>query len=65
MTTRRPARSRQDGRFTFDGGHDRLCRCGRTFGKHMAAAPHDFDGAEDGGPDCARFRPAKSVTEGK
>lgn len=63
MTTTRPARNRNDGRFTFDGNFDRLCKCGRRFGAHMAAAPHDYDGAEDGGENCPKFRPAKIAAE--
>lgn len=57
-TTRRPARNRHNGQYTFDGSFDRLCKCGRRFGEHMAGAPHDLD---DEQTSCPGFRPAKAV----
>jgi hypothetical protein len=54
------------GRYTFEGGLDRLCVCGHTFGNHCADAPHDCltysfskDDPRYAECDCLKFRPSK------
>jgi hypothetical protein len=55
-------RDRRNGRYTFDGDFDRLCRCGHTLGVHLAEAPHDCI-ARDFQPgvecDCVKFQPQR------
>jgi hypothetical protein len=56
----------RDGRFTYDGDYDRLCRCGHRLGVHAGAAPHDCFNEDPSVGDgceckCQKFRPAKPV----
>lgn len=62
MNKTRRARNRRNGQYTYEGGFDRLCRCGRRFGEHMAEAPHDLD---DEQTSCPRFRPAPAPRAGR
>ena len=57
-TKRKRPRSRQTGRYTYEGQWDRLCRCGLTLGQHTAEAPHIVDDMIDGvRRECPGFRP--------
>jgi hypothetical protein len=60
-TAKRQTRSRQTGRYSFDGQLERACRCGLTLGQHTAEAPHIVDDMIDGVQRyCPRFRPARA-----
>jgi hypothetical protein len=56
------ARDPHTGQFAFDGGFDRVCRCGHTLGTHVHGGFDCMNGdrgapGADGTPcDCERFR---------
>jgi len=47
---------RNDSNGQYTHALDKICQCGRTKGKHMAAAPYDCDDTSDGLPACPKFR---------
>ena len=59
---KRQNRNRANGRYSYNGQFERLCRCGLTLGVHTAEAPHIIDDCIDGVQrECPGFKPARTA----
>jgi hypothetical protein len=65
MKTATQNRDKADGRYTFEGGFERLCRCGHELGEHTAVRHAGEQPCLVSEPDaaepchCQSFRPAR------
>lgn len=66
MVSEHRLRDPVSGQFAFDGGFDRVCRCGHTLGVHVSGGFECVNADTGDGAHCAcvKFRPVRQARAG-